>query len=143
MFNSTGGSPLCFPVIAFFITRTRQGQSKQYICCESLTVVNSSFKCHIIKSRLSWFPFENSSLGRRGSKRGGEEDTRAKMLMAGFVLVLPRFLLSGSLSTILIIHLLSLIQDIIAAFQMESELVKASDVISVTAGKVLTLTVLI
>lgn len=65
------------------------------------------------------------------------------MLMAGFVLVLPRFLLSGSLFTILIIHLLSLIQDIIAAFQMESELVKASDVISVTAGKVLTLTVLI
>lgn len=45
-------------------------------------------------------PFENSSLGRRESKRGGEEETR-EMLVAGFVLVPPRFLLSGSLSMVL------------------------------------------
>lgn len=97
LFNTTGGSPLCFPVIAFSTTRIRQGQSQQHICCESLTVEKSSFKCHIIKSCLSWFPFENSSWGRRG----GEEESREEMLMAGFVLVLPRFLLSGSLSMVL------------------------------------------
>lgn len=127
MFNTTGGSPLSFSVIAFFMTRTRQGQSQQHICCESLTVVKSSFKCHIIKFCLSWFPFENFSLGSRESKRGGGDETREEM--TGFLFVLPRFLLSGSLSMVLIINLLSLIQDIIAAFQMERELGKASEVV--------------
>lgn len=67
---------------------------------------SSSFKCRTIKHLLSWFPFENSSLGRRGSKGGGKEETRTEMLMVRFVLILPRILLtfSGSLSTILSAH---------------------------------------
>lgn len=83
---------------------------------------NSSFKCHIVKHRLSWFPFENSSLGRRESKGGGEEETRTEMLMVRLYWSSQGFYwhsVEAFPPYCLLTHLLLLIQGSITVYQME------------------------